>query len=86
MQGPLKLLPRPLRCRHGRPCRRQGTAAVMNVGDEDVVSGFATLLPGLDEDEEAEPGACADTACCSHMHTRMAACSLICCEASLAGC
>lgn len=30
----------------------QGTAAVMNVGDEDVMSGFATLLPGAEGDEE----------------------------------
>jgi hypothetical protein len=30
----------------------QGTAAVMNVGDEDVMSGFATLLPGAEGDDE----------------------------------
>lgn len=28
----------------------------MNVGDEDVVSGFATLLPGADEDEDDAAG------------------------------
>lgn len=33
-------------------CCVQGTAAVMNVGDEDVMSGFATLLPGAEGDEE----------------------------------
>lgn len=35
----------------------QGTAAVMNVGDEDVMSGFATLLPGAEgADEDAAAG------------------------------
>jgi hypothetical protein len=36
----------------------QGTAAILNVGDEDVTTGFATLLPGVgDEDEEDDDGA-----------------------------
>lgn len=26
----------------------------MNIGDEDVASGFATLLPGAGDDEEAD--------------------------------
>lgn len=28
----------------------------MNVGDEDVATGFATLLPGADENEEDDLG------------------------------
>jgi hypothetical protein len=41
----------------------QGTAAILNVGDEDVTTGFATLLPGVgDEEEEEEDGASSDTA------------------------
>lgn len=28
----------------------------MNVGDEDVATGFATLLPGAGEDEEEDMG------------------------------
>jgi hypothetical protein len=37
-------------------CTTQGTAAVMNIGDEDVMSGFATLLPGAEADEEDGAG------------------------------
>jgi hypothetical protein len=32
----------------------QGTAAVMNVGDEDVMTGYATMLPGIMDDDEEE--------------------------------
>ncbi|KAF8065665.1 pentatricopeptide repeat-containing protein [Scenedesmus sp. PABB004] len=32
----------------------EGTAAVMNVGDEDVASGFATLLPGSGDDDDED--------------------------------
>jgi hypothetical protein len=46
----------------------QGTAAILNVGNEDVTTGFATLLPGVgDEEEEEEDGALRST--CTHQHS-----------------
>ncbi|KAF6261647.1 hypothetical protein COO60DRAFT_743720 [Scenedesmus sp. NREL 46B-D3] len=32
----------------------EGTAAILNVGDEDVTTGFATLLPGAGDEEEED--------------------------------
>ncbi|WIA11381.1 hypothetical protein OEZ85_011501 [Tetradesmus obliquus] len=32
----------------------EGTAAILNVGDEDVTTGFATLLPGVGDEMEEE--------------------------------
>lgn len=55
----------------------QGTAAVMNVGDEDVMSGFATLLPGAEGDEE-EGGAGEQTTT-----EKLGGCDLLLCRAEL---
>jgi len=44
----------------------------MNVGDEDVMSGFATLLPGAEGDEEE--GAAGEAAANPHHTTLHLAC------------